>query len=99
MVTATEQIVERRAICELVQKFHDNHIFTVEFVKRTTGEFRTMNCRKGVTKHLAGGHAAYNPAHHNLLWVYSLDAKGYRSIAIEGIVSLKMDGVTYIPGD
>ena len=37
-----------------------NNIFTVTFIKRTTGEKRVMNCRKGVIKHLKGGKAAYN---------------------------------------
>jgi len=92
-------VISRDAICQLVMEFHEGHIFSVTFVKRSTGETRVMQCRKGVTKHLKGGPAAYNPAHHNLLWVYSMDAKGYRSIAIEGIENLKMDGVTYIPQD
>jgi hypothetical protein len=92
-------VIDRSAICQLIQELHEGRIFSVTFVKRSTGETRVVQCRKGVTKHLKGGPAAYNPAHHNLLWVYSMDAKGYRSIAIEGIESLKMEGVTYIPQD
>jgi hypothetical protein len=34
-------------------------IFSVTFVKRTTGETRTMVARTGVAKHLKGGDAAY----------------------------------------
>ncbi len=92
-------VISRDAICQLVLEFHENKVFTVVFTKRTTGEERVMNCRKGVTKHLKGGPAAYDPAAHQLLWVFDMQKKAYRSIAIEGITSLKMEGVTYIPQD
>lgn len=92
-------VIDRSAICQLVMEFHEGKVFTVVFTKRTTGEERVMNCRKGVTKHLKGGPAAYNPSEHHLLWVFDMQKKAYRSIAIEGISSLKMEGVTYIPQD
>lgn len=71
-------------------------IFTVEFVKRTTGELRTMNCRTGVKKHLAGGEAAYDARSKGLLFVYDLDKAGYRSVNLEDLKSLRMGSESYI---
>jgi hypothetical protein len=97
VVTTDFCTIERDAIVELVNNFHEGHIFTCVFYKRSTGEERVMNCRKGVTKHLAGGPPAYDPAAKKLIWVFDVQKRAYRSIAIEGILSLKMDGVTYVP--
>jgi molybdenum cofactor biosynthesis enzyme len=69
-----------------------NKIFTVQFIKRTNNELRTMNCRLDVTKHLKGGEPAYDPKQHHLIWVYDMQKKAYRSISIEGIRSVTMNG-------
>lgn len=63
-------------------------IFAVTFVKRSTGEVREMQCRFGVKSHLQGGEAAYNPKDKDLLWVFSVDSDGYRSIPYEGIIRI-----------
>lgn len=70
-------------------------IFTVTFIKRTTNEVRVMNCRLGVVKHLKGGELAYDPASHKLINVYDMLKKQYRSIAIEGIQQLTINGETH----
>jgi len=70
-------------------------IFGILFVKRTTGELRSMNCRQGVTKHLAGGDAAYNFHEKRLVSVYDLEKEGYRSIPLENVLQVTADGVTY----
>ena len=70
-------------------------IFTVSFIKRTTGEVRLMNCRMGVSKHVKGGPRAYDPSAHNLIWVYDLQRAGYRSIALEGLQTVTADGCVY----
>jgi hypothetical protein len=67
-------------------------VFSVVFVKRTTGEEREMVCRQGVTKHLAGGEAAYNFSEKKLIPVYDMRVEGYRSIPVEGIIRIKIDG-------
>jgi hypothetical protein len=84
--------------------------FSVVFRKRTpskeTGrrDLRTMNCRLGSTtkKGLAGGHAAYDPGQHGLIWVYLMagdenrnDSKNRRSIPIEGLRVLSIGGEVY----
>lgn len=70
-------------------------IFSVTFVKRTTGETRTMVARTGVAKHLKGGDAAYSFSANALLSVYDLQKKAYRSIPLDGILSLKEGGEEY----
>lgn len=74
-----------------VEKFiqeSNGKIFSIKFIKRTTGEPRAMVARTGVTKHLAGGDPAYIPENKNLIWVYDMVKKGYRSIPKEGITHI-----------
>ena len=73
----------------------DGSIFYVEFIKRTTGELRKMQCRLGVKKHLKGGSKAYDSAAKNLLTVFDMKAEGYRSIPLESIQCLTIGGQTF----
>ena len=70
-------------------------ILAVRFVKRTTGEVRTMLCRREVKSYLKGemgSGPAYNHAEHDLISVFDMTKMQYRSIPTEGIVALKVDG-------
>ncbi len=70
-------------------------IFVVDFRKRTKRhEIRRMVCRTGVHKHLHGGPPAYDPRDHGLVWVYDLQAKGYRSIPVDNVVMFKCGAAT-----
>ncbi len=69
----------------------DGKIFTIRFTKRTTGELREMVCRQGVKKYLAGG-KSIDFASHKLIPVYDMQKQAYRSISIEGITEIKVDG-------
>lgn len=60
-------------------------IFRVTFVKRTTGELRDMNCRLGVTRYLRGGELPFSPKEKNLIIVYDVKKKGYRSISLDNV--------------
>ncbi len=71
-------------------------IFSVIFNKRSAGVDRLMVCRKGVKKHLNGGELKYNPSNRNLINVFDLQSKGYRSISIEGIKKVKANGKEYV---
>ena len=86
-------------------------IFTVTFVKRTTGETRTMNARLGVKRGVTGVGMAYNPSEKNLIACYDVEKakemkaqglddvsaskKSYRMINLEGIISLTVSGQAY----
>lgn len=85
-----------------------NEIFIVKFIKRTTGEIRTMRCRKGVKKYVSGVGAAYDAKSKGLLTVWDMDKmteytksgmtkeeagpKCYRSIPLEMILEISVNG-------
>jgi hypothetical protein len=64
-------------------------IFSIKFIKRTTGEVRKMTARMGVTSHLRNGVQPFNQSDHNLVTVFSMRDKGYRNIPIENIIEVK----------
>ena len=74
----------------------DGVIFTVEFIKRTTGKLRVMNCRGEVKKGVTGKGMAYDPNNHQLVSVYDMQAGGFRSISEEGIQVIRAGGQEYI---
>src|SRR5438445_12360288 len=69
--------------------------FGVTFTKRTTGEVRNMQCRLGVKSYLRGGEPAYNFADHNLISVYDMAKAGYRSVPVDSISQLHLNGQQY----
>lgn len=68
--------------------------FTVEFIKKD-GTIRQMNARLGVTKHLQGGELKYSPNDLGYVTVYDVKTKGYRTINLNTLTSLKVNGITY----
>ena len=74
----------------------DGQIFSVDFIKRTTGEKRHMVCRKGVKKYLAGGIKKYSAKAKNLVTVYDVQKEGYRSINLDSIISMKMHKNSFV---
>lgn len=83
----------RNKAIEFIQST-DGLFFSVEFIKRTTGEKRVMLARTGVRKHLKGGDAAYNFTDHGLISVFDMEKGQYRSIPKEGITKLNGEDVT-----
>lgn len=72
-----------------IKKLVGNKFFTVTFTK-ANGELRTMNARLGVTKHLQGGTKKYDKQ--NLLTVFDVTKKGYRTVNIDAIQELRANG-------
>lgn len=79
-------------------------IFSVKFFKRSDGKLREMNCMLGsrTRKGLSGGELNYKPSEHDLIPVYIMNGdpnkgkdKDRRSIPVEGLVSLTINGATY----
>lgn len=68
--------------------------FTVTFVKKD-GSIRTLNGRLDVKKYLRGGSLSYDPSAFNLIPVFDVQAKGYRMINANTIISLKIGGKSY----
>jgi hypothetical protein len=82
-----EQSQIREKVADLKGK-----IFSVKFIKRSTGELREMVCRTGVKKNLAGGELPFDPIQKNLLMVYDMQKNGYRSIPLENVLEIKIKG-------
>lgn len=103
------KVVELTAIQKVLIWMYEtdySKIFTVIVKKRTDGSIRTMHCRLNVQKHLKGGEAPYNFLEKGLIPVCDLTealkkAKGedvkscYRTIALEGIIELRVEGEVY----
>lgn len=93
----TEQLSRKTAkLTEQLRKLSKGKLFRVTFIKRTTGEERTMVCRMGVTKDLTGKGLSYEPKDKGLVTVYDMQKRGYRSIPIEGIKEIRLSGEIYI---
>jgi hypothetical protein len=69
----------------------NGQIFSVTFIKRTTGEERTMVCRVGVKSYLRGGSKTFNDTEKGLLTVFDMQKKGYRSIPLDAIIKVKVN--------
>lgn len=63
--------------------------FGATFIKRTTGERREMWCRFAEVGELKGGQRRSSD---NLIVVWDDHKKAYRSIPVEGLVQLRIDG-------
>lgn len=72
----------------------DGKIFSITFIKRTTGLSRTMCARRGVTRHLVGGALSYNPSDHGLMTVFDLEKRAYRTVPLDAVISLQHHGKT-----
>lgn len=88
--------VTRAEAINLIQKAKGSgRIFTVRFYKRTTGEFRVMNCRGRVVKGLVGGELKFDPADHRLIPVFDMQAGAYRMINCDTIQEVTIHGETF----
>lgn len=67
---------------------------SLEFIKKD-GSLRKMNGQFGVTKHLKGGVNKTVKPDNAYMTIYDAKAKGYRTINLETIKSLRVGGVNY----
>ena len=70
----------------------DGKIFSVHFIKRTTGELKKMVCRLGVKKGVKGVGLPYNPLSKGLLPVFDMQKNGFRQISLDNITYLLING-------
>ena len=92
MVTVIENPTE--SALDIIQKSKGKFI-TVEFVKRTTGEVRRMNCRTGVTKGVTGVGKSFNDSDKGLVTVWDAQISQFRSIPLDKIISITSQGVEW----
>ena len=76
-------------------KFEEQTVFGVDFVKRSDKSLRIMQCRFNVKKYLMHGERAYNPKDYDLVCVFDMQKMAYRSIPLDAIVEIRMNGITY----
>lgn len=74
----------------------EGRFLTVEFTKKD-GSIRTLNGRLGVTKFLKGGECTLDRT--KFVIVYDVQAKDYRAVNRETIISVKIDGVKFCKGE
>lgn len=70
-------------------------IFSLVFIKRTTGEERHMVCRLGVYAPLAYGEhkgPAYDATSKGLLTVFDMEKRSYKNIPLDAIKRIKVKG-------
>ena len=79
-----------------LRKIVGGKFFSVVFVKKD-GTVRKMLCRLGVTKYLKGGTQRYDPAALNMITVYDMIKRQYRTINLNTLRSLQC-GLTYTFG-
>lgn len=84
-----------RKATQTIRELAGDTIFSVVFIKRTTGELREMQCRLNCSKDVKGGERSYDPAEKSLLVVYDTVKLGWRSIPVDAIQSAKIRGITY----
>lgn len=70
-------------------------IFSVTFIKRTTGQKRKMVARLGVRKYVSGAGRKFNPTMKNLVSVFDMQKGAYRFVACENLLEVKANGQTY----
>lgn len=97
-----EKVSLVKAVEIVLSQKGEGTFFTVEFIKRTTGELRVMNCRGGVAKYVKGVGMAYKPSEKGLVPVWEAnnkegakEADAYRMISAEGIKAVTTGGIRY----
>lgn len=68
--------------------------FTVEFVKRTTGEYRVMRATTNYESKTVGGSLSYDADAKSLIPVWDLDKKAFRSIPTDAVKVIRALGAT-----
>jgi hypothetical protein len=86
----------------------DGKIFTVRFIKRTTGEVRVMTCRREVAKYVKGVEPdrAETDKEIGCMTVYDMQvasklaveerSKAYRRIPLENVQAVRLDGEEWV---
>ena len=90
------QKISQAVAAQMLVQAKGDTFFTVTFVKRTDGSLRTMNCRKGVKSHLAGGTLGYKPGEKALMSVFDVKSEGYRMVDLNTVTEIKMNGNTFV---
>ena len=75
-----------------------NNICSVIFLKMD-GTVRKMNFRRKVSKGVNGRGLKYNPSSVGNMIVFDMGANGFRTIKLDNVMELKVNGKSYYFGD
>jgi len=89
-----EHTLERDAVADFLRGLNGS-FFSIDFIKRSTGEVRTMTATTNYQTKLAGGEAAYDFAEKKLIPVWDTINKGFRSIPTDAVLVIRAKGNTY----
>lgn len=85
-------MLTRNQIGEIIRN-NRSQIMTIEFIRKTDGKFRRMNCRLNVKKHLKGGKSTNKGP--NRIVVFDMHKQAYRTVIAERVISVTINGKTY----
>jgi hypothetical protein len=88
-----KQIV-RDAVRERLARM-PGRVFSIQFLKRSNGELRTMKAIFVEGKGIKDVGMPYEPNQRRLIVVYDVGKEGYRAVPIDGILTLKIYGENY----
>jgi len=79
---------------DVIDNIKNGQIFSVTFYKKD-GSLRKMNCRKGVVKYLKGNDTRKPTKNKNLVTVYDMHKKNYRSFDVSTVTEVRYGGTTF----
>lgn len=88
-------IISKAEAASLLVEYSKDKILSVTFIKRTTGQLRTLTGRKGVTKGITGQGLSFDPQSKGLLVLFDITKDQFRMVNLETICRIKMDGQVY----
>lgn len=83
--------MKREAIHAFLRSLNGS-FFSVDFIKRTTGEARTMRATTNYTSKLVGGELKYDADAKQLIPVWDMDKKAFRSIPTDAVLVIRARG-------
>lgn len=86
-------LINKLKLAGLLQSAGSQYV-SLEFIKKD-GSTRKMNGQFGVTKHLKGGVNNTVKPDNAYMTIYDVQSKGYRTINLETIKTLRVGGVNY----
>ncbi len=92
-----KQVLLSRVKIEDVLNRNGHKFVSVQFRKKN-GQWRTMNGRFKVTKHLRGGINKVVADWNAYKTIYDVQAKGYRTINLDTVTTVRAGGVDYFVG-
>ena len=89
-----ETTISRDAVHDFLRALNGK-FFTVEFIKRSTGEVRVMRATTNYTSKLAGGSLNYDANAKRLIPVWDMEKHEFRSIPTDAVIRIRALGNSY----